>query len=149
MTALRWTTGVLGLGLMVVGLVVLLTDEYVHDPVDVAIWLAAAIAVHDGLLAPLTLGVGLALSAVRPVRGRRIVQGALMVTGCLTLVALPVLIRPGPRANPTVLPLNYLADWLLLLAIVVAVSGLLLIAGRRRPPVHARKRPDAGGSRRW
>lgn len=40
----------------------------------------------------------------------------------LTLVALPPLLRPGPRANPSVLPLDYPRNWLITLAAVAAVT---------------------------
>src|SRR5262249_25176025 len=127
-----------------VGTVVLLTDQYIHDLADVAIWLGAAIALHDGLLAPLVLACGLLLTAaVRPIPARRIIRGAFLGAGSLTLVALPRLTRPGPRANPTVLPLDYLDNWLLLLAITAAVTGLLLVLKHRRahrPPKPTAKR---------
>jgi hypothetical protein len=148
--ALRWTAGTTGVGLMAVGTYVLLTNTYIHDPQAVVLWLASAIAVHDGLLAPLVLTAGLALGAVvRPARNRWIVRGAFMVAGCLTLVALPDLLPPGRRpANATVLPLDYVANWLLLLAITIAVTAAFLVVRNRRrrprrPPAAKTARPSA------
>ncbi|MGW1490297.1 hypothetical protein [Streptomyces sp. NPDC002402] len=127
---MRIVTGGLGVALMTVGAVLLLTGGQLKD---VALWLAGAIVLHDGIVAPLVLGVGLLLAAV-PARGT--VRGALIVAGCLTVVALPVLLRPGTPKNPTVLPLDYVRNWLLALAAVAVLTGVLLAARwiRRRVP---------------
>ncbi|MFF3397794.1 hypothetical protein ACFYW6_04665 [Streptomyces sp. NPDC002659] len=127
---MRIVTGALGIALMTVGAVLLLTGGQLKD---VALWLAGAIVLHDGIVAPLVLGVGLLLAAV-PARGT--VRGALIVAGCLTAVALPVLLRPGTPKNPTVLPLDYVRNWLLALAAVAVLTGVLLAARwiRRRVP---------------
>ncbi|MFI5797744.1 hypothetical protein [Streptomyces sp. NPDC051677] len=131
--ALRVLIGAGGLALMGVGVSLLLG---VRDLTDVLIWLGGAVVLHDALIAPLVLLVGLAV-----VRGgvRGPVRGGLLVAGALTAVALPVLLRPGPRANPSVLPLDYSRNWLLLLAAVATVTALALAVraygrGRRRPP---------------
>ncbi|MYS44181.1 hypothetical protein GTY23_23710, partial [Streptomyces sp. SID5998] len=54
------------------------------------------------------------------------VRGALLVAGALTAVALPPLLRPGVPANSSVLPLDYLRNWLLALAAVAAVTTALI-----------------------
>lgn len=116
---MRIVAGVLGLALMAVGATLLLTGGQLKD---VALWLAGAIVLHDGIIAPLVLGVGLLLAAV-PARGT--VRGALVVAGCLTMIALPPLLRPGAPTNPSALPLDYLRNWLLLLAAVAVVTGVV------------------------
>ncbi|MER5884142.1 hypothetical protein ABT160_09955 [Streptomyces sp. NPDC001941] len=99
-------------------------------PWDALVWLAGAVAVHDGLVAPLVLAAGLLVAAV-PARG--VVRGSLVAAGCLTVVALPVLLRPGTPANPSVLPLDYLRNWLLLLAVVAgAGAGLACVLWARQ-----------------
>jgi hypothetical protein len=117
---MRIVTGALGLALMAVGAALLLTGGQLKD---VALWLAGAIVLHDGIIAPLVLGVGLLLAAV-PARG--MVRGALVVAGCLTMIALPPLLRPGAPTNPSALPLDYLRNWLLVLAAVAVVTGVVL-----------------------
>ncbi|MFF3246603.1 hypothetical protein ACFYWY_23380 [Streptomyces sp. NPDC002870] len=116
---MRIVVGALGLALMAVGATLLLTGGQLKD---VALWLAGAIVLHDGIIAPLVLGVGLLLAAV-PARGT--VRGGLVVAGCLTMIALPPLLRPGAPTNPSALPLDYLRNWLLLLAAVAVVTGLV------------------------
>jgi hypothetical protein len=117
---MRIVAGALGLALMAVGATLLLTGGQLKD---VALWLAGAIVLHDGIIAPLVLGVGLLLAAV-PARGT--VRGALVVAGCLTMIALPPLLRPGAPTNPSALPLDYLRNWLLVLASVAVVTGVVL-----------------------
>ncbi|MFF0465193.1 hypothetical protein [Streptomyces mexicanus] len=115
-TVFRVVAGAAGLALLAQG-VSLLRD--VPGPGGVVVWLAGAVALHDALIAPLVLLIGRLV-----VRGtlRGPVRGALLVAGALTLVALPPLLRPGPRANPTVLPLDYPRNWLITLAAVAAVT---------------------------
>ncbi|GAA3775129.1 hypothetical protein [Streptomyces chiangmaiensis] len=138
MSVARLLMGVAGLALMGVGVFRLLD---VSDLTGVLIWLGAAVALHDALIAPLVLLIGLLLVRGR-VRGP--VRGALLVTGALTAVALPVLLRPGRPANSSVLPLDYPRNWLLALVAVAAVTALLQAArgirrSRRRPPSQARQ----------
>ncbi|TDC21228.1 hypothetical protein E1265_18670 [Streptomyces sp. 8K308] len=109
----------------------------------VASWLAGAALLHDLVLLPLVLAAGLLLRRLggRPVRG--VVRGGLVVAGCVTLVALPPLLRPGEPANPTVLPLDYGRNVLLLIALtgLGTLSLALVVAWRRRR--RATRRPPA------
>ncbi|BDH12750.1 hypothetical protein [Streptomyces hygroscopicus] len=132
MKAIRVLVGVAGVALMGVGASLLMD---VGDLTGVLVWLGGAVVLHDALIAPLVLLVGLVL-----VRGgvRGPVRGALMVSGALTMVALPVLLRPGRPANSSVLPLDYSRNWLIALVAVTTVTALVLaarrFARRRRPP---------------
>lgn len=132
MKVVRVLAGAGGVALMGVG-VALLAD--VRDATGVLVWLGGAILLHDVVIAPLVLLVGLV--AVRG-RARGPVRGALVVAGALTVVALPALVRPGRAANSSVLPLDYPRNWLLALVAVAAVTALVLaareLARRRRPP---------------
>ncbi|MFI2717134.1 hypothetical protein [Streptomyces collinus] len=125
------TAGAVGLALMGVG-VSLLID--VRDLRGALVWLAGAVVLHDVVIAPVVLLIGTAL-----VRGsaRGPVRAALLVAGSLTMVALPVLLRPGRRANPSVLPLDYPRNWLVMLVVMASVTAVWLAVrkfeGRRRP----------------
>ncbi|MFD7163814.1 hypothetical protein [Streptomyces violascens] len=120
---MRTVAGAAGLALMAFG-ALLLWDQTTHW--DVLIWLAGAVVLHDGVIAPLVLGVGFLVGGLKY---RGLVRGALLAAGCLTLVALPVLLRPLPTANSSVLPLDYVRGLLISLA-AVAVLAVLLGAGR-------------------
>lgn len=132
-SVVRVLTGAAGVALMGVGTSLLLD---VRDLTGVLVWLGGALVLHDVVIAPLVLLVGLV--AVRGgVRGP--VRGALLVAGALTAVALPVLLRPGKPANSSVLPLDYPRNWLLALVAVAMVTALWsAVRGtrriRRRPP---------------
>ncbi|MFG2127096.1 hypothetical protein ACGFNV_04780 [Streptomyces sp. NPDC048751] len=132
MTVLRVTAGIAGVALMAVG-VSLLMD--VRDLPGVLVWLGGAVVLHDLLIVPVVLLVGLVL-----VRGgvRGPVRGALLVAGALTTVALPVLLRPGKTANSSVLPLDYPRNWLIAMVAVATATALWSALrrfgrGRRRP----------------
>jgi len=60
------------------------------------------------------------------------VRTTMLYVGITTLVAIPLLIRQGKGVNPTVLPRNYLLDWLLLEATIVLTGVVVLIIQRRR-----------------
>ncbi len=107
------------------------------EPWRIAVWLGGAVAVHDGFVAPLVIAIA-AGAAAAGMRLRGVPRGALMIAGSLTAIALPPLLRPGGVANPTVLPLDYLRNWLLAMAAValltVAYAGaraVLRRVGRR------------------
>lgn len=91
------------------------------EPWRIALWLAGAVVVHDGFVAPLVLAVA-ALTAAMGVRLRGVPRAALVVAGSLTAIALPPLLRPGAAANPTVLPLDYLRNWLLTMAAIALLT---------------------------
>lgn len=120
----RYAVGALGLALMGLGVSLV----WAQGAWDVAVWLAGAVVLHDGFVAPLVLLVGLGVVAARP-RVRGPLRAALVTGGCLTAIALPDILRPGPVNNATVLPLDYVRNWLVLLA-VVAVAGALVAAGQ-------------------
>ncbi|MFJ3583034.1 hypothetical protein ACIPPS_12510 [Streptomyces sp. NPDC090127] len=120
----RYALGALGVALMGLGVVLVVRTGSVGD---VLLWLAGAIVLHDGLIAPLVLGVGLLLAAL-PARGA--LRGGLIVAGSLTLIALPLMLRPGSAPNPTALPLDYVRNWLILMGVVAVGTGALIGVGR-------------------
>jgi hypothetical protein len=119
----RLALGLGGLAMAGVGAWVLLVDAASRTPGQVAAWLAGAVVVHDLLLAPAVLLLGLAVRRLR--RVRRALRGALLVGGCVTLVALPPLLRPGEPRNETVLPLDYGRNLALLLVAVAVGTGVV------------------------
>ncbi|SHM57177.1 hypothetical protein [Actinacidiphila paucisporea] len=117
---LRCGVGAVGLSAMGFGAVQLVTDPGVAGWTGVLEWLAAAVVLHDGVLVPLVLCLGALLGA----RLRRRLRWAFVVAGSLTAAALPVLLAPGPAANPSVRPLDYPRNW----AVCVLVVGAAAVA---------------------
>jgi hypothetical protein len=125
----RGLLGGLGVALGAYGAWLALTRQDAGQLVEIAVWLAAGVLLHDVVIA----GVVLAAAAL----GRRFLPGpwrapatlALVVWGGVTLMAVPVLGRFGARAdNPTLLDRPYLGAWAALKVatlLVVAVGGLV------------------------
>ncbi|MFJ9428334.1 hypothetical protein ACIRQY_01615 [Streptomyces sp. NPDC101490] len=129
----RYVLGGLGLGLIGLG-GWLVADQ--PDPVGVLVWLAGALVLHDGIIAPVVLAVGLLLAGRA---GRGLVRGALVVAGAVVFLTLPALLAPRPAPNPSVLPLPYGRNLLIVLACVAVVTGGTMLVRRRRGG--ARPRP--------
>ncbi|MGW8766812.1 hypothetical protein ACWGN5_30415 [Streptomyces sp. NPDC055815] len=130
-TASVFRYGVGGLGLALIGIGAWRVAEQ-PDPPAVLLWLAGAVVLHDGIIAPLVLAIGL-LVVGRPERG--VLRGTLVVAGSLLLITLPLLVRPGEPPNPSALPLPYGRNLVIVLAAVavVAVGAILVRRWRGRP----------------
>ena len=112
----------------------LLLQEDLSDLVDTAVWLAGGVVLHDFVLVPLTLLLGLALVRLLPANLRAPVAGGLVVLGTVTLMAVPVLGGWGANAdNPTILDRNYPVGWLVVAGVtmLVVVVTIVLRAGGR------------------
>ncbi|MFF8378427.1 hypothetical protein ACF07V_20130 [Streptomyces sp. NPDC015661] len=131
-SVLRYGAGALGLALIGIGAWRVAEQR---DPLGVLVWLGGALVLHDAILAPLVLAVGLLLVG-RSDRG--VLRGALVVAGSLVLVTLPLLVRPGEPPNPSALPLPYGRNLVLVLAAVAVVAAAVILVRRRR------RRPQRG-----
>jgi hypothetical protein len=112
-----------------------LISEGTEGIVDAAWWLAAGVVLHDGVLAPLTVLVGLVVVAAAPGRVQAPLVAGGIVLGTVTIMAIPVLGRFGARPdNPTLLDRDYVGGWLVLagLTAIVVVAWILLGAWRDR-----------------
>jgi hypothetical protein len=111
------------------------------------LWLGGAVLADDFLLIPLTVAAGWVLTrwAMGPDHHRAVttVRTTLLYVGVTTLVVIPLLIRQGKGVNPTVLPRDYLRDWLLLEATIVLI-GVLVLAIQRRRLTFRRSRASSG-----
>ncbi|MGW4160605.1 hypothetical protein [Streptomyces sp. NPDC004788] len=123
---LRYAVGGLGLVLMGLGARLVAAEP---DPLGVLVWLAGAVVLHDGILAPLVFGIGLLLVGRRQ---RGLSRGVLLVAGTVVLVTLPLLVRPGAPPNPSALPLPYGRNLAIVLAGVAVAAGLLYLVRRWR-----------------
>jgi hypothetical protein len=121
-SAARWLLGGLGVLLGAYGAWLALTRQDTGQLVEIAVWLAAGVVLHDVVVA------GVVLAGV--VLGRRVLPRpwhapatlALVVWGGVTLMAVPVLGRFGARPdNPTLLDRPYLGTWVALSVVTLAV----------------------------
>jgi hypothetical protein len=123
----RLLLGALGVGVAAYGAWLLLQED-LSDLVDTAVWLAGGVVLHDFVLVPLTLLLGVALVRLLPADLRAPVAGGLVVLGTVTLMAVPVLGGWGANAdNPTILDRNYPAGWLLVAGVTILVVALTVV----------------------
>lgn len=133
----------LRIGLLLAGVLIALWGAWeLFRAVDVPalvrlpLWLGGAVVADDFVIVPLTVGIGWLVTRWSAGPGRHrtvgVVRTTLLYVGITSLIALPLLLRQGTGANPTVLPRDYLRDWLLLEAAIVAVGYLCLIFRRAR-----------------
>ncbi|MCZ4602405.1 hypothetical protein O3S80_01160 [Streptomyces sp. Lzd4kr] len=128
---LRGAMAVSGLGLCAFGILQFVdrTSPDLQDVIDVLVWLGGAIVLHDGILVPVVLAVGW---LVIKSRFSAALRGGLLTASCLTLIALPMMLRAGKTANSTVLPMNYVANWVIVLAVTVVATGGVALFGHHR-----------------
>ncbi|WP_035804045.1 hypothetical protein [Kitasatospora mediocidica] len=126
-----------GLALTGCGLYGIATDPYIdltHHPLDIARWAIGGLVLHDGLWLPLACLAGVTIARTTPVRT------GLIVAAAVSAVALPAVLRAGHHnGNPTILPLPYLRNWLLVLAAIAVITAAWSVVshlrrGRRRRP---------------
>ncbi len=141
---LRVVFGAIGVAIMLVALGGILRDRGETHPLGLAIWLGGGIVLHDFVLAPVVLALGLVIVRVVPLAVRAPVVVGLITAGTLLLIAVPVIVASHRSvANPTVLPGSYVAGLgvsLLVVAALTAVAAAWSLArGRQgstsvRPP---------------
>lgn len=129
MRAYRIVLAVPGALLLALGVFRLVTQLPAGDLLALAIWMGAAVALHDGLVAPVTLGTGLLLTRVPP-RPRRYLQGALVVAALITVIAIPLIGRAGSQPRSKAILLRDYAGNLTLLLALTATTALVLYALR-------------------
>lgn len=97
-------------------------------PANLARFVVGGALLHDLVVAPLVIVIGVAVARAIPGRARAVVQGALAVTAIVALFSYPLVRAYGLAANnPTSLPHNYAANLLVVLGVVWAVAALLVL----------------------
>ncbi len=102
-----------------------------------------AVVIHDGVLSPLVIGVGALVGRVPP-RARRYLQTALIVAGCVALIALPLIVRRGSQPSvKAILQRNYAGNLTIIVAVVAALSLVLYAVHVARDLARGRHSDDA------
>jgi hypothetical protein len=120
----RIVLGAVGIGIGTYGISQLLTQIPRQTLVLLALWLVAALIIHDGLLA--VVGVGSALRRYVPDRGRRYLQFGLIMAALVTVVAVPLIYRANTQPPAKALLLQEFG--INLTVLLAAIGGGTLIA---------------------
>ena len=149
MRAWRLAFAIPGVALLGFGIFRLVTEIPFGNLAMLALWLSAAVLIHDGLLSPLVVGAGRALQRV-PARVRGYLQGSLIASAVVTVIALPLIYRRGSQPeSKALLRQDYAAHLGLLVSVIVGVCLLgyaVRVARDYRPA--ARRELPAGREQR-
>jgi len=137
--AWRITLAIAGIALLAFGIFRLLSEIPTHSLLVLAVWLAAALVIHDAILEPSVVGVGWLLRRYIPDRGRRYLQVALIIIALITVITLPMIFLRGSQPEAKALLLrNYGANLILIIGIIAIVSLILYavraVRDRTLPP---------------
>ncbi|MFD3405516.1 hypothetical protein ACFWUU_32830 [Kribbella sp. NPDC058693] len=117
------------------------------------LWLGGAVLADDFFLVPLTITAGWLVTrwSNRPDGHRTVgaVRTTLLYVGITSLIAVPLLLRQGKGANPTILPRDYLRDWLLLEATIIAAGIAGYFIASRSAGNELRPATSAAVGRAW
>lgn len=123
MKAWRIVLAIAGVSLGLFGVARLLSQIPGHSLIRLAIWLIAALIIHDAIVAPSVVAVGWSLRRAVPDRGRRYLQAALIMGAVITVVAVPMIyLRNSQPPSKAILLQNYGANLALLLGLIGALT---------------------------
>jgi hypothetical protein len=113
----------------------LLLSQGLDNLVATAIWLAGGVILHDGVIGPTLVVLGLGVVLLVPHRVRAPIAAGLIVLGTVTVTAVPMLGRFGERPdNPTLLDRNYTTGWLVFALLVALGTALGVVRALRMTP---------------
>jgi hypothetical protein len=144
----RIVLAVVGVGIGTYGISQLLTQVPRQTLMLLALWLIAALIIHDGLLSPAIVGVGAALRRFVPDRGRRYLQFGLITAAMVTVIAVPLIYRAHTQPPAKALLLQDFGINLTVLLAAIGSGTLIAYAVRvardrslpdRQPPDEAHK----------
>ncbi|WP_438856141.1 hypothetical protein [Agromyces sp. M3QZ16-3] len=125
-----------GLGLAAFGAFLALTGIAPSRWLGIVVWVGAAILLHDGVVAPVVVAVGLGAARVRSRvgdRGVAVAQGALVVGAILTAITVPALVASTlGNPNPTILVGSYGVAIAVIWAVLLVVATIALRVSRTR-----------------
>ena len=123
---------VVGGALMTYGVWGVLHELGPGNPFKLATWVVGLDLVHDLLLAPALVVLGLALGRVLPPRWRGPVRAAAATTGLVLLFSVPLLTGWGRHPdNSSTLPLDY-GRSVVVVTVVIWLTALAVVAMRAR-----------------
>lgn len=128
-----WVSAALGWALILVGVRGVFAHRIDTRPGQLARFVVGGALIHDLLVAPIVILLGVALARVVRGRARAVVQAALVVSAALAAFSYPLVRAFGKAANnPTSLPHNYAANLAIVLGVVWAIAAVLVVIRVRR-----------------
>lgn len=146
---LFWTLLPVGGLLMAWGLVGLLREPASTLPASWLRWFLGGLLAHDLLLAPAIFAIGLATRRLPTALGPP-VRAALIVSGTLGLMSVPLLLGYGRATQPgnaSLLPGDYPSNLAAVLAAVWAGAGAWALLGLRRRRIGPHRRGSTRNNR--
>ncbi len=130
MKAARLTLGAVGVAGVLWG-AWLLSDDGVDKLRSTALWLAGVVVLHDAVLAPIVVVIGVV--ATRTLRHRAVAAVVFLIWGTLTLAVANVLSGVGGKPGmDSLLNRPYVSAWLVLTGSALAIVVVCSVMIRRR-----------------
>jgi len=127
-----WVSAAVGWALILVGVRGVFSHRIDTRPAQLARFVVGGALIHDLLVAPLVVLVGVAVARVVRGRARAVVQGALVITATLALFSYPLVRAYGKATrNPTSLPHNYTLNLVLVLGVIWALAAVGVVVRMR------------------
>jgi hypothetical protein len=127
------------LGLLAVGLALMAFGAFTglitvpsSQWLSAAIWLAGGVAVHDAVLAPLAVVIGVVVLPRVPQTWRVPLRGGALGAGVLAVFAVAVTAGAAGRRNDSVVPVDPAISLPVAAAVLLAAVGLGILVERRR-----------------
>jgi len=130
MRSIRLLLAMAGIALVLFGAFRFVTEIPSPALEGLATWLVVAVALHDGLLAPVTALAGLVISRLLPPRLARYVSGALVAGAGVSIIAVPLVWRQGTQPAAKALLQQHYALHLGWLWVAIGLVTAVLYAGR-------------------
>ena len=140
--AARVALGAFGVWVASIGLRALLRGHPFAANAPVGRWLIGGVVAHDAIIAPTVFVLGAVTVRLAGPRVRQALAAILLIGGSVLIVGLPDVLRKGHNANPTVTPLDYTRN--LIIVLLAVVGGVLLTTVA--PAMWRRRRVDEAGS---
>lgn len=130
--AARIALGAFGVWVASIGLRALLRGHPFAANAPVGRWLIGGVLAHDAIIAPTVFLLGAVTVRLAGPRIRQALAAILLIGGSVLIVGLPDVLRKGHNANPTVTPLDYTRNLIIVLLAVVGAVALSATASALR-----------------
>ena len=128
-----WISAAIGWAVIAWGVIGILSNSLDTRPANLAKFVVGGALLHDLLVAPVAVLVGVLIARTVPAPARGPVQAALAVSAIIALFAYPLVRGYGLAANnPTSLPHNYGLNLVVVLGVVWAVTAAAVVMRLKR-----------------